>query len=277
MRIAYATDFSSAAAKAHPLAVSLSERFNGTLHVVHVLESYAANTHRHLTPGVNPLDETRLARVREERAEETKRVQERLQALVGDGGDWDLRWGDPVRELLQVASASDVMVIGAHGENRLDAYFLGGVAGRLVRRTTIPTLTVREESDVTDIRRVLLATDFSDAATHAWHALEPWRTAGVEMHVAHVLDAPRYRRDGTYQTQAQEALAELSGDANLTHILDGHPEGALPVAARDLGCDAVAVGMRRRPGPLGVLLGSRADALIRSSDIPILSVPAPQE
>ncbi len=277
MRIAYATDFSAAAAKAHPLAVSLSERLDGTLHTVHVLESYAADTHRHLTPGVNPLDETRLTQVREERAEETKRIQERLQALAGEGGDWDLRFGDPVRELLQVANASDVMVMGAHGENRLDAYFLGGVAGRLVRRTSIPTLTVREESSVTAVRRILLATDFSDAATHAWHALEPWRAAGVEMHAAHVRDAPRYRQDEAYKTQAHEALSELVGDAARTHVLDGQVAEVLPAYASEHGFDAVAVGMRRRPGPLGVLLGSRADALIRSSDVPVLSVPAPQE
>jgi nucleotide-binding universal stress UspA family protein len=276
MRIAYATDFSSAAAKAHPLAADLAARLSGTLHVVHVLESYESDTHRHLTPGVNPLDETRLSRVREERTEETKRIQERLTALAGEAGDWDLRWGEPVRELLQVANAADVMVMGAHGENRLDTYFLGGVAGRLVRRTPVPTLTVREEVSATAVGRVLVATDFSDAATHAWHALEAWRQAGIEMHVAHTLDAPRYRRNDDYKTQAKDALLALAGDASRTHLLDGPPAERLPEFARDHGFDAIAVGVRRRAGPLSVLLGSRADALIRSSDVPILSVPAPE-
>jgi nucleotide-binding universal stress UspA family protein len=214
--------------------------------------------------------------VREERTEETKRIQERLTALAGEAGDWDLRWGEPVRELLQVANAADVMVMGAHGENRLDTYFLGGVAGRLVRRTPVPTLTVREEVSATAVGRVLVATDFSDAATHAWHALEAWRQAGIEMHVAHTLDAPRYRRNDDYKTQAKDALLALAGDASRTHLLDGPPAERLPEFAREHGFDAIAVGVRRRAGPLSVLLGSRADALIRSSDVPILSVPAPE-
>lgn len=274
MRILHPTDFSKTAEKARSLALKLMRRTDGDLHIVHVQQRFETDTHKFLRPGMDTLNPELVRRVDEERAAEVRRIQERLRHLSGDGGDWELRWGNPVRELLDAEKGFDLVVMGAHGANRLDAFFLGGTAGRLVRRSRIPVLTVRDEAKDPDMHRILLATDFGDASRHAWETVEPWTKHGIETVLAHVVDDPRYRGDADYARRAEEAMREMSHGHADQHVLrEGNPIEVLPALAEEVEADVIAVGVRRHAGAVGLLLGSRADALLRSSKVPILSVP----
>ncbi len=274
MRILHPTDFSKTAEKARRLALALMRRTDGDLHIVHVQQRFEADTQKFLRPGIDTLNPELVRRVDEERANEVRRIQERLRHLSADGGDWELRWGNPVREVLDAEEGFDVVVMGAHGANRLDAFFLGGTAGRLVRRSRVPVLTVRDEAREHDVQRILLATDFGDASRHAWETVEPWTRHGIETVLAHVVDDPRYRKDAAYAQRAEEAMREMSHGRAVRHVLrEGNPIEVLPALAEEVEADVIAVGVRRHAGAVGLLLGSRADALLRSSKIPILSVP----
>ncbi len=275
MRILHPTDFSKTAEKARTVATAIAERSGGTLHVVHVQERFE-DAQGGLRPTRDTVDAEAIRRIEQLRAEETRRLQERLRNLSGDGGSWDLRWGHPVRELLEVSKNHDLVVMGAHGANRLDAYFLGGIAGRLVRRVRVPVLTVRDESETRDVRRVLLATDFGDASRAAWTLLSSWTEHGVEPVIAHVVDDPRFRGDADYARRAAEAMSAMGeemAEPPRQVLREGDPIQVLPKIAQEVGADAICVGVRRHAGALGLLLGSRADALLRSSPVPILSVP----
>jgi nucleotide-binding universal stress UspA family protein len=274
MRILHPTDFSRTAEKARQVALSLMRRTGGQLHIVHVQERFETDAHRFLRPSIDTLNPELVRRVDEERTAEVRRIQERLAHLASEGGDWELRWGNAVQELLDASKRADVVVMGAHGANRLDAFFLGGIAGRVVRRSTVPVLTVRDEAERLDIHRVLLATDFGDASHHAWQQLVPWREHGIELAIAHVVDDPRFHGDADYARRADDAMSEMSqGRAERTVLREGDPIRVLPALAEELDADAICVGVRRHAGAIGLLLGSRADALLRSSPVPILSVP----
>jgi nucleotide-binding universal stress UspA family protein len=70
-------------------------------------------------------------------------------------------------------------------------------------------------------------------------------------------------------------MSDITGDRAERHLLrQGNPIQVLPKLAEEVGADVIAIGVKRRAGALGLVLGSRADALLRSSPIPILSVPA---
>lgn len=274
MRILHPTDFSRTAEKARALALGLAARASADLHIVHVQQRFEADAHRFLRPSLDTLNPELVRRVDEERAAEVRRIQERLQHLAADGGTWELRWGTPVTELLDASEKADLIVMGAHGANRLDAFFLGGTAGRLVRRAKVPVLTVRDEATTTDVRRVLLATDFGDASRRAWEVVDGWRPYGVDVVLAHVVDDPRFAKDPDYERRAREALDAMRHDADIrTELRTGNPIEVLPELAGEVGADVIAVGVRRHAGAVGLLLGSRADALLRASPVPILSVP----
>lgn len=274
MRILHPTDFSRTAEQARGFALQVRERTEAELHIVHVQQRFEADAHRYLRPTLDTLNPELVRRVEEDRAAEVRRIQERLRHLSADGGSWELRWGTPVREILDASESFDLVVMGAHGANRLDAFFLGGTAGRVVRRTSVPVLTVREEAPDPKLEKVLVATDFGDASHHAWKWVEDWTRFGVELVIAHVVDDPRFRGDDDYARRANEAMEEMSRHASVSHVLrEGNPIEVLPSLAGEIGADVVAVGVRRHAGAVGLLLGSRADALLRSSPVPVLSVP----
>ena len=274
MRILHPTDFSRTAEKARKLALDLMQRADGELHIVHVQQRFETDAHRFLRPSVDTLNPELVRRIEEERNAEVRRIQERLGNLAAEGGDWELRWGNPVQELLDASKSFDVMVMGAHGANRLDAFFLGGIAGRVVRRSRIPVITVRDEAEDLKLRRVLLATDFGDASRHAWTTLEGWAEMGIELVIAHVVDDPRFHGDADYARRAADAMTEMGHEHAERHVLrEGDPIKVLPDLADELGADAICVGVRRHAGAVGLLLGSRADALLRSSKVPVVSVP----
>ncbi len=274
MRILHPTDFSRTAEKALIVARDLADRLGGSLHVVHVQTRFeetlgAVRLRPHLD-NVNPELERRLE---EARREEVQRLNDMLRSLASPNGTYELRWGDPLPELLAMQDDFDLVVMGAHGSDRLDSFFLGGVAGRFVRRTRVPVITVREESTTTSVRRALVATDFSLAADGAVAAARQLGEHGVRLVLCHVVDDPRFRDDPAYINTVTDSL-NLLGEGFERHVIRyGDPAKELPAAAGEVGADLIVIGLKQQRGAIGLLLGSRVDALIRSSAVPVLAVP----
>jgi nucleotide-binding universal stress UspA family protein len=271
MRIMHPTDFSHTAEKARVLALDLSGRLGAKVHVVHVQERYQVSS---FGPHLVSLNPDLLKLLEEQRSEEARQLRESLANLTPPGGSSELRWGRPLPELLELAPNFDLIVMGAHGANRLDNFFLGGVAGRLVRRSPTPVLTVRDEAQTTTVQRILVATDFSPAAENAWR----WCCALAErdnlaLSLAHVL-VSKGPQPLAQTREAVEKLEALACGRKVHHLLrEGDPVSILPQLALEEGADVIAIGVKRRSAAIGLLFGSRADGLIRSSPVPILSVP----
>ncbi len=279
MRILHPTDFSRTAGKALAIARDLKQRLSGSLHVVHVQSRFSDGLSgvrlRPQLDSINPqLDRT----LEEERANETRKLREMLTHLASPDATTELRWGEPIRELLDMQDDYDLVVMGAHGSNRFDSYFLGGVAGRFVRRSRVPVITVREESEERPVTRVLVATDFSEASKAAVEWAKALGDAGVKRVLCHVIDDPRFRADPGYINTVTDSLALIDDGAYERHVIrDGDPAEVLPQVASEVGADLIVIGLKRRRGAVGLLLGSRVDALIRSSHVPIASVPGAEQ
>jgi nucleotide-binding universal stress UspA family protein len=275
MRILHPTDFSLTAELARTLALDLRDRLAGHLHVVHVQHRFAEGNGRpYLTTQLYQISADLQRRLEEERLAETKALRERLAHLAeGEAASGELVWGEPLPELLRLAREHDLVVMGAHGQSPFDEVFLGGTAGRLVRRTTTPVITVRQTSTTTSVRRILVATDFSAAAAGALEFAAKLATAGgIKLVLAHVMEG-RGLHDTSDATVRLDALA--AGRTDRIVVRQGNPVDVLPQIAQDVAADAIAVGLRRHGTVAGLIMGSRADALVRSSPVPILCVPMP--
>lgn len=277
MKILHPTDFSATAAKAYQLATDLSQRFDAKLDTVFVQQHYeslpptpkSAQTSFHLD---------HAKRAEEAKEAETEHYRSRLEYFTSDGGEAHLLWGEPVAKLLELSENYDLIVMGAHGANRLDNFFLGGVAGRLVRRSSVPILTVRDEAQTRSIKKLLVATDFSEAAKHAWSWVQKFADKGIALSTVHVIDEASLQIEKGYITAVTEAL-ELYSQGKAVHELvhNGDVVSDLPRLAKELGADAIVLGIRHHKNTLGLLLGSQADRLLRSSPVPILSIPYADE
>lgn len=273
MRILHPTDFSQPALKALNIARDLHERLGGSLHIVHAQRRFESDQSR-LRPQLDTFNPEMINQLEEQRAAEVARLRGMLSHLASPDASFELLWGNPVEELLRIQEQYDMVVMGAHGANRFDNVFLGGVAGRFVRRSRVPVITVREESTVSAVRRVLVATDFGESSQGAWQLAQKLATAGIEVLLIHVVDDARQADDQSYLQSLTDTLSAMSaGVAKRIIIEDGNPAEVLPRVAESTGADLIVIGLRQHPAALGLLLGSRADALIRSSAVPVLSVP----
>ena len=99
----------------------------------------------------------------------------------------------PVEAVLEAARKEDVglIVVGTRGLTGLKHALLGSVAERIVRLAPCPVLTVREGTGGELPRRLLLATDFSDAGNHALRAgVDLAKRLGAQVDVVHAFDVP---------------------------------------------------------------------------------------
>jgi nucleotide-binding universal stress UspA family protein len=276
MRILHPTDFSQTAGKALAIARDLRDITGGSLHVMHTQarfeEGLAGSRVRPHIDSINPQLDVRKDELR---TEEARRLREMLQHVASPDATSELRWGDPYKELLDMQGDYDLVVMGAHGNNRFDNYFLGGVAGRFVRRAKVPVITVREETVVTGVKRVLVATDFESSAPAAVAFAKKLRAFGTKLVLCHIVDDPRLAAERGYINTVTDSLNLLDDGEFERHVVkEGSPVELLPEVARDVGANLIAIGFRHHRATTGLLFGSRADALIRSSPVPILSVPA---
>ncbi len=135
-------------------------------------------------------------------------------------------------------------------------------------------------------RRILVATDFSDASQRALDlALAMVRESGANLYVVHVCEIPYYG-DFTYpvdlvtpltdaaQGRLEELIASLrraSPDAKGVLKVGLAWEQILAVAAEER-ADVIVMGTHGRRGVAHAIMGSVAERVVRVSAIPVLTV-----
>lgn len=142
--IVVGTDFSVCSARALSYAVSLAASQNARLHILHVLQE-----------PVQPLDVVGALPYVDQgtRSEWQKTAQERLGKECraaerrGVKSTCEVIWGRPSDVLVERAAEMkcSLIVIGTHGRSAFEHFLLGSTAERVVRRSAVPVLTVREK------------------------------------------------------------------------------------------------------------------------------------
>jgi nucleotide-binding universal stress UspA family protein len=150
-RLLVPIDFSDCASRALELALGIARRDRASVTLLHVTP---------LPPNlpadalVTPPGETKAMRIDEYT---TRGVRARLEAIAGPLRDRgvDARTvalasssDDVAEQILRAAGAlgADVVVLGTHGRSGLAHVLLGSVAEKVIRRATVPVITIRSES-----------------------------------------------------------------------------------------------------------------------------------
>ena len=144
-RILVPTDFSTGAEHAAVAAAELARSLGGTVTLLHVYNPPSLMFPDGSTFAPTPAQLVEAS----ERADEDLAVASRaLASRLGDGVDIRTATaiGDAADEIVRLADSGrfDVVVMGTHGRTGLRRLVLGSVAEKVLRRATIPVLTVRE-------------------------------------------------------------------------------------------------------------------------------------
>jgi nucleotide-binding universal stress UspA family protein len=283
------TDFSETAASAYGLATELARLFDSELHLLHVrlLLSDPHLDEEHQAALERLLSETDRSaqRTLDDHAESNRDSPEMHYHLLRG-----LSAAETVVECAQDLSA-DLIVMGTHGRRGLKHLLLGSVAAEVVRAAPVPVLTVRHDGapQVPALQRVLVPHDFSSLSSKALELAGEWaRHLGLTPVLLHVVEPivfpefyalnvmPQNHMD-ELTTRAQRALEEaasrhLEGLDAEVRVITGRPAEGIVATAREAQCDLI-VGATQGLGAIQhVLVGSVAEAVVRTSEVPVLTV-----
>ncbi len=198
--------------------------------------------------------------------------------------------GDPRTRIIEVAQQREVSLIvaGTHGRRGLSRLFFGSVASRLVQKSPVPLITTgagpARASLRPRIRHIVVATDFGAPALQAQSlACEFASRFDARVTLVHAMPAftsqlARTMPEGSLPTDlARRALnAELERAKEKvlkvdTVLVEGDPREQIARIAVDCRADLIAMGTHARRGLPRYLLGSVAETVVRTSEIPVLT------
>ncbi len=287
-RILAATDFSETADRAADLARDLAHTFGAHLHLVHaaiLLEDHHLESHRK-----SQLDELMRSGDEARRRE----LEESYESEHGiDITPHLIRGIAPGEVIVETAGSldCDLIVMGTHGRKGLSYLILGSVAGRVVRTSRRPVLTVRADAsiDPKGLRSILVPHDFSEASAAALRHAAAWaRALDATITLLHVVEPVVYPEfyavdvmsDRTMERMADRSLAaldtaaaELDGLEVKTLVDRGRAAERIVDNADPERFDLVVMATRGLSGLEHVVLGSVAESVLRRCTVPMLSIP----
>ncbi|HLF79971.1 MAG TPA: universal stress protein [Dehalococcoidia bacterium] len=204
------------------------------------------------------------------------------------------RWGNPIEEILKLARAADLTVLGAKGHSNLRLILLGSVSQGVVQHATRPVLIARPGGG--DVRSIVIGYDGSPASRRGVQFLDRLALPdAVHIYVAEVIE-PFSVPSGTpvsYRRRAEEEAHEINEhrhrDAHRrldllaerlsigrrhvdVEIVTGQAAPELDAAAKRHGAGLIVVGSRKPDVARHYLVGSTAEKLVRHANTSVLVV-----
>lgn len=198
--------------------------------------------------------------------------------------------------ILELAHAdqTDLIVVGTHGRGGISRTLTGSVAESIVRASHVPVLIVNGHAeaprDHAVFARALVALDDSDPSEAALAvARRIVADFGTHLTLCNVVDsrslnveAPAYGYDAaamerTEHTTAMQFLERVASGTTVPLgdlvVVDGDPAPTIEHTAMQRNCDLIIMGSHARSGLGRIISGSVAEAVARSSSVPVLVVP----
>ena len=157
-KILYATDLSKNARYAFGYALSLANRYDAKITVIHIVEELSpfAQTMVEDIVGTEKLEILRKEKEAHAIDSIKRRLQDFCQAAVQDVSDYPLvvdktivQTGHPVDQIMRHAEKvdADIIVMGSRGQGMLADVTMGSTSRRVLRRCSRPVLVVRLPED----------------------------------------------------------------------------------------------------------------------------------
>jgi len=218
-------------------------------------------------------------------AEELERLAKKLQAQ-GLYVEKKLFFGKASEQLTRQAirGEHDLVIVGTRKRSSASRALFGSTCHRLLRICPVPVWVVKPE-EVREVREVLVASDFSDAALTAMQAaVAVAKALKAKLYVIHALEfafEAYLQTAGVSETEVagyrkklhEEALSNLQQQLAQTdyrtiehgvkvEVVEGTPDAAIPQFVDDKEIDVLVIGTHGRSGFTGLLLGNTAERVL---------------
>ena len=268
-----ATDFSAPARHAAERAALVARSTGAELDLIHVATLAPMEKLRQLIGDLPPEIEQRLL---DASRDELQQLAAMLQTRHDVAADSEVVCGSLLDEISRRASSltADLLVFGSHGSSFMRHLLLGSTAERLLSRSTLPMLVVKQAAHE-PYKTLLVPVDFSPSSRRAL-ALAQAIAPGAEIILLHVATLPfegklRYagidddiiaRYQAAAMLEARRSLAALQARAApdttgiRLEVRQGDPSQSILQFEQEFDCDLIVIGKHGESLAEDLLLGS---------------------
>ncbi|GAB5522821.1 MAG: universal stress protein [Roseivirga sp.] len=246
------TDFSPKSFSALMLAKQISEKSNGTRHLLHVVEPISG----HFTSSGEYAKDDFEAVYARSVIESAGRELKALSKAHENGSlriDWQVVVGDPYSEVAEKVQevAADLVIIGAKGITDSDDFFLGSLTDKIVRNAPCPVITVKAVIDDTSVfRNIVYATDLQEEHRSVISLLSTLQNYDqTTIHIVRVNTPKNFRNDIDVQVEL-EKLADRYELENYTLNTYSHEDEEYGIVyfADEVNADLIVMGIHEKSG-----------------------------
>jgi len=268
------TDFSEQAGYALDLAVQIGKQSKAKILLLNVIEgtrNFSFNTmgEAESSAGEEAFFIKKLIEQTRERLYDVK------ESMLKEGLEIEsmVEMGNPYQSISSVVSdhGADLIVMGTKGSSGLEEVLIGSNTERVVRFAECPVVTIKERVDLSQIKKIVFASDLSDEQTEVIAEIKKMqKQLGAELHLLKV------NTPNSFHTQRQSAQ-EFKDFIDRHNIQNGYShvyneateEDGILYFAEDLGACMIAIGTHGRTGIMHLLSGSLAEDLVNHAKNPV--------
>ena len=290
-RILVPTDFSESADSALPWAARLAQHYGAELHVVCAVPEREPDSWLQLHDSTDPEEVRRVLRHRAELqlAGRVAHLSVPAQSHVSTSE------GSPSSAILSYAEAHGInlIVMGTHGRRGFRQFRVGSVTEEVLRRSTCPVYTVRQDGTDSSaemaLNTILVPIDFSwysrltlayasafaadhGASLQLLHVINETACPDFYLIQSQLADRDRHGLKLEAEKRQHQLLIEAGGPAVEARIFvrSGNPAGEIVRFARSAGSDLILMASHGLGGLLRMMLGSVTSHVVHAAPCSVL-------
>ena len=272
------TDFSDRSKDALNFALEFSQKINGMVIIMHVLDfpSSSFNTAGEMDfSGVESLYQ----------AEFIKGVHRRLDGLKtyadksGANVESKIKYGNPYVNISEEIAEEHVsyIIMGSNGASGLREVFIGSVAEKVIRHAECPVITIKGPSKISNMKSFVFASDLTEEQDIiARKAKDIQQLLGLNMHLLKVKTPHNFLSESAVQVQLKEfAKRNYLEDFTSNSIEADYSDEGIVEFAEKVKAGLILMGTHGRTGLAHIFGGSRAEDVANESNIPVMTFKIP--
>ena len=266
------TDFSEQAMHALKIAVKLAKKYNADIYLLHLLEMPEL-----VVDGPGP--------------QNTSELPEALYFMKLAHKKFDKLLSSPLLKGIKVIEAAefdgafegimdyvekydiDLIVMGSHGVNGLEEFFIGSNTEKVVRYAKVPVLVIKEENPNFNINKLVFATDLQDDNVRAVQKVHKLALSeGAMLHLVYINTPNNFRVSGEIYKDKKRFFEALKMESPLFSVYnDMSIEAGILNFAEAEKADLIGIGTHGRKGLAHFFNGSVSQDLVNHAKRPVIT------
>ncbi|UXP34063.1 universal stress protein [Reichenbachiella agarivorans] len=268
-------DFSKVSEYAFDLALQMSKKAQSEIILLHIVDHPSSTTMN--TMGIVDLDldpmESIFMKKMIELAEGKMAAKVSEAESAGANVKSKIRIGNPFLEITQQITDTkcDILVMGTEGTEGIGEELIGSNAERVIRKSKVPVITLKEKCDLGQLNKIAVASTFEDVSGEfIRHLMALQEFLGAHLSFVKVNTPSAFQTTKSLKKQMEQFVKDYGFKNCSTEIYnDTSEEDGIVSFAEDNQVDMIAMETHGRTGIMHLILGSIAEDVANHAKRPV--------